>query len=288
MSLSARSLPKIRDQVLKQLDDLTMPVRARTGDANQPALDLAAEHLRVAELYWVTADMAALAVSAGGSLAAARWTVADRPTPAGLIVFDGGIGEIVADDAVIPVDAVTWGPEEHGCMLGLWMSRWRLAEAAARHGDELVTELMPPLVPLRLATLPLSDEPLPLATQQTKLPTTVIAALAASWLLMQQPNLVERTTQRPDKSVRRAYGRAGRPDPEVTLVDLRRQYVPSQDDAEKEPSRYRHRWVVSGHWRDQAYGPARSLRQKTWIPAYIKGPDGAPLLATERVNVWRR
>jgi len=46
--------------------------------------------------------------------------------------------------------------------------------------------------------------------------------------------------------------------------------------------------VVSGHWRKQPYGPEQSLRRQTWIPAYIKGPDGAPLLATERVNVWRR
>lgn len=38
----------------------------------------------------------------------------------------------------------------------------------------------------------------------------------------------------------------------------------------------------------QPHGPERALRRQQWIPAYIKGPDGAPLLATERVNVWRR
>jgi hypothetical protein len=45
-----------------------------------------------------------------------------------------------------------------------------------------------------------------------------------------------------------------------------------------------HRWVVSGHWRNQSHGPGREQRRRQWIPAHIKGPDGAPLLATERVN----
>ncbi|MET7713716.1 hypothetical protein [Streptomyces sp. NPDC005407] len=118
----------------------------------------------------------------------------------------------------------------------------------------------------------------------------VVQALAAAWLLIQQPLLIDRTRERADKPTRRAHTRDGMPDPEVTIVDLRRQYVPQDQDPDGEGDgrRYRHRWVVSGHWRDQAHGPDRSLRRKTWIPAHMKGPEGAPLLATEKVNVWRR
>ena len=108
---------------------------------------------------------------------------------------------------------------------------------------------------------------------------------------MQQPQLVDRTQERADKHTARAYARDGLPAPEVSIVDLRRQYTPQDQDADEggdAPRRYRHRWVVSGHWRNQAHGPDRSLRRKTWVPAHMKGPDGAPLLATEKVNVWRR
>ena len=107
---------------------------------------------------------------------------------------------------------------------------------------------------------------------------------------MQQPNLAERTIERPDKSVRRAYGRTGRESPEVAVIDLRHQYVAKDLDGSDEPTsrRFKHRWVVSGHWRNQAHGPDRSQRRRQWIPSYTKGPDGAPLLITEKVNVWRR
>lgn len=291
MSWGPRHLPKLRDQTVRHLTDPTMPVRARTGEENQAGLDLAANHLRAAGLYWVTPQMAALAMSAGGSLAAARWATADRPSPFGLIVFADGVGCIDSAGVEIPVDACTWGPSSGGCTIGFWINRRRVADAVASRGQELLVEQVPPLVPINSTELPVTSEPLSLAELPEGTPSSVVAALAAAWLLMLQPTLVERSIERPDKSVRAAYARAGRGDPEVSIIDLRRQYVPDREDSDPEESarrRYRHRWVVSGHWRNQAYGPDRSLRRPTWIPAYVKGPDGAPLLDVERVNVWRR
>jgi hypothetical protein len=170
------------------------------------------------------------------------------------------------------------------------MTRSRLAGAVADKGLELERDQVPPLMPIASHTWPADAEPTPMAALPQDAPAPIMAALAAAWLLMQQPQLVERQPVEATRDVRQAYHRAGRPAPEVTLVDLRRQYVPDQADADDTgpSSRHRHRWVVSGHWRNQAYGPDRSLRRPTWIAAYVKGPDGAPLLTTERVNVWRR
>lgn len=287
MRLHPRQLPKVRDQVLRHLNDPAMPLRAKTGEENQAWLDLTANHLRVADLYWVTADMTALAMSAGSSLAAARWATADRPSGCGLIVWDGGIGTIDGHGVEIPVEAMTWGPSPGGCLIGLWVSRSRVEEESRQ---ELVAELVPPLMPIRGFDLPVTAEPVPFAELSAEAPLSITAALAAAWLLMQQPNLVERTIERPDKAVRRAYGRAGREDPQVLIIDLRHQYVPKDADAGEETGarRYRHRWVVSGHWRNQPYGPEREMRRRQWIPSYVKGPDGAPLMVTEKVNVWRR
>ena len=46
---------------------------------------------------------------------------------------------------------------------------------------------------------------------------------------------------------------------------------------------YHHRWIVSGHFRNQPYGPGGSLRRRQWIPPYIKGPAGAPLLNRTKI-----
>lgn len=40
---------------------------------------------------------------------------------------------------------------------------------------------------------------------------------------------------------------------------------------------YQHRWMVQGHWRNQYYRSTRS-HSPIFIAAYIKGPDGKPLL----------
>ncbi|MEU4507295.1 hypothetical protein [Streptomyces sp. NPDC024089] len=109
---------------------------------------------------------------------------------------------------------------------------------------------------------------------------------------MQQPQLVDRTRERADKATARAYARDGLPSPEVTIVDLRRQYTPQDrdPDAGTDQQTYRHRWIVSGHWR--TYKSERNSEErradKQWIPSHPKGPAGAPLLSTEKVNVWRR
>lgn len=248
--------------------------------------------LEVGELFWVQQDMAALAVHAGEQLAAARWATADRPSPCGLLFWQDGIGHLDAEGVQVPVEACAWGPYNGELLVWLLMSRARLVAEVAPLAEKFTLDesRMPPLLPIYGGAIPITDEPLSMMEIDPQLPRTVVAALASAWLLMQQPLLIDRTRERADKPTVRAYARDGLPSPEVTVVDLRRQYTPQDQDQDLErPGRhYKHRWIVSGHWRDQAYGPGRSLRRKTWVPSYVKGPEGAPLLSTEKVNVWRR
>lgn len=291
MTLRPSQLPKARRQTLRFLDDPTSAIRAKTGPDVASGLDALASILRAADLFWVQQDMAALAMHAGGQLAAARWATADRPSPCGLLYWQGGIGHVDTDGVEIPVEACAWGPYEGQIALWLLMSRSRLdAEMTERGVYTLQTDLVPPLIPIRGAGVPVTSDPVSMADLDPALPQPVVAALASSWLLMQQPLLIDRSRERADKPTARAYVRDGLPSPEVTVVDLRRQYTPQDrdPDAGGDGRHYRHRWIVSGHWRDQAYGPGRSLRRQQWIPAHVKGPDGAPMLATETVNVWRR
>jgi hypothetical protein len=291
MTLRPSQLPKVRRQTLRFLNDPQSAIRSKTSPELQPGLDALAAALEVGELFWVQQDMAALAMHAGQELAAARWATADRPAPCGLLYWQDGIGHIDGHGVQIPVEACVWSPYQGEMMLWLLMSRDRLAaETAAKGSFTIVTEEIPPLVPVYGATLPAGAEPVSLAGIDSGLPQPIVAALASAWLLMQQPLLVDRTRERADKPTARAYARDGVPAPEVTVVDLRRQYTPQDQDPDSDTGsrHYRYRWVVSGHWRNQAYGPGQSLRRQTWVPSYVKGPEGAPLLSTEKVNVWRR
>jgi hypothetical protein len=283
------ALPRARDQVLRHLTDPTSPLRAGAGETNQAGLDAEASRLRIAELYWASADMAALAMSAGTQLAAARWATADRPAPAGLIVYDGGIGMLNAQGVEIPVEAISWGAQDGALGVALWVSRARINEQIAAVAA-IDADQTPPLLPIRSYALPISRDPTPFAALSSDAPLPVLQALAATWLLIQQPTLAEQRTEAPDKATARAYGRRQQPAPQVSVIDLRRAYAPDgrEETGEAGGRYYRNRWVVRGHWRDQPYGPERAQRRQQWIPAHIKGPDGAPLLATERVNVWRR
>ncbi|MDP5310436.1 hypothetical protein [Streptomyces poriferorum] len=291
MSVKPSNLPRLRRQTLQHLRDPESALRSGAGKSNSAGLSALATAVEAADLYWASQDMAALAMHSGGQLAAARWATADRPAPCGLLFWQDGIGHIDAQGVQVPVEACAWGPFEGGMLLWLLMSRARLSVEVGRIGRyQLVEEQIPPLIPVCGAVLPVTDEPVSFAELGQELPQPIVAALAAAWLVMQQPLLIDRTRERADKPTARAYARDGLPTPDVTVVDLRRQYTPQNQDPDADGTgrHYRHRWVVSGHWRNQAHGPGQSLRRQTWVPAHMKGPDGAPLLSTEKVNVWRR
>jgi hypothetical protein len=144
-------------------------------------------------MYWVTLDMAALAVSSGGQLAAARWATVDRPSPCGLMWWDGGVGTVDYQGTPIPVDGVAWGPgPEQTCLVSWLIDRKRIVGAAELQGMQVVLDEVPPVFPMWGSGLPVTAEPVSMAELPEDAPTTPVAALAASWLLMQQPKLVDR------------------------------------------------------------------------------------------------
>lgn len=65
--------------------------------------------------------------------------------------------------------------------------------------------------------------------------------------------------------------------PEVVIVHLR---AAAKIDGES-PAGIGHqrlvRWIVRGHWRSQAHGPAYSQRRLIWIAPHLAGPEDAPL-----------
>jgi hypothetical protein len=83
---------------------------------------------------------------------------------------------------------------------------------------------------------------------------------------------------------RKEVARTIRPIDAVRVVHLRRRSYPkSEGEKVAGPSReYDFRWVVSGHWRNQACGPKLGDRRLTYIEAYPKGPDDKPFKTPEK------
>lgn len=92
------------------------------------------------------------------------------------------------------------------------------------------------------------------------------------------------TVLTPTKRERKMAIRNNRPLPDYSVKTV---YVtaeqPTAKAAETKDIEYHHRWIVSGHFRNQTYGPNNSLRRRQWIPPYIKGPTGAPLLNRAKI-----
>jgi hypothetical protein len=115
-------------------------------------------------------------------------------------------------------------------------------------------------------------------------PTKICTALAyAFWRIQAQP--LAATTPAPlDRTTRRRATRASIVH-QTRIVTLRR--LTAATDTSQEPQwRYRVRFLVRGHWRHLHHPDGTPYR--IWINAYIKGPDGAPLLAGETVSVLTR
>lgn len=101
-------------------------------------------------------------------------------------------------------------------------------------------------------------------------------------LLLTQGGLLEQEPTVVDRATRRRWQRANRREPDVRVVRLRTSHGHSAGTGRHLSKRF----VVRGHWRNQAYGPLRQLRRPMWINPHIKGPDDAPLDARETVYVF--
>ena len=114
-----------------------------------------------------------------------------------------------------------------------------------------------------------------------------IRFIAAVLALTQHSAFVHEQTENiltPTKRERKMAVRNNRPLPDYSVRTI---YVtaepPAAGTAKTKDVEYHHRWIVSGHFRNQPYGPGGSLRRRQWIPPYIKGPAGAPLLNRTKI-----
>jgi len=100
----------------------------------------------------------------------------------------------------------------------------------------------------------------------------------ALWILLGQ-TVTSATEADIDRAARKRAGRAAIP-PKVTVITLRRR-ASGQSEGETHVE-WTHRWIVRGHWRNQYY-PSENTNRLIWIAPYVKGPDDAPLIQSQKV-----
>lgn len=229
----------------------------------------------VADLYWVSADFTLLAIQAGKDLPDVNLAREQMPSSNGLVVYATPILHKKVSGRDVYITAIGWTLVPGGVWASLYC---RPEETMPEHNPSSLKSVWGYLFPVSPgAGLPFGEHP-------SFEGDTIWRTLFATWFLMQQPGVGEVTEQKPAPKVRRAEARAGRGSPTVRVVDLRRHHRPATEERETSGGwKVSVRFMVRGHWKNQAYGPQRSLRKKLYISPFIKGPDGAPFKADPEV-----
>lgn len=125
--------------------------------------------------------------------------------------------------------------------------------------------------------------------------TNPVRLMHALWMLLGQ-TVTRAEVEIPDRARRKRAERAGIP-ARVTVVQLRN--IESGRSEGESLVEWQHRWVVRGHPAWRHCGPNHPLaeehpdrpgeyRCRVWIAPYTKGPDGAPLIITDKVYALHR
>lgn len=226
----------------------------------------AAGSLSVAPAWWVSADMEELAV------AASHGVPEDVPpaTMSGFIAFERDLPPACSDGLGLPVRAIHWMAERRGDGFRVGMQFFTADKSVLREAGE--------------TRLPLAPIP---ADSRVPASAALGSVIRAVWALSSEDRVCEVVD---GPAVPRGSGRPD--DPAARLVKflvLRAPRRRSGGDGDGSGAiEFSHRFIVRGFWRNQPCGPRNSERRLQWIPPYIKGPEGKPLVTRETVRVWKR
>jgi hypothetical protein len=289
--LRPSTLPKVRDGL----------VRYWTGKfalGPPPRVATVAGALTDAELFWVAPTFATLAVVSGQKLRpGAQLSARALPAAAGLLVWEAPVAPMPhRPDGYADTIAASWAPRPEG---GFYLTGYALAGQILPGipVERLRADagwLLPVHQPIRVHFGRLGDAPQMRviddpdhrvdAAALGRYVASLLATLMATWLLMAQPGVAESAPVEVDRSIRKAYGRAGRPQPRVRLVDLRKR--PRTAAGTGKTFSYSVQFIVSGYWRDTYAG--RPIDPPTFVAPYLKGPEDAPFkMPGEKVNLLR-
>ncbi|MFG1766906.1 hypothetical protein ACGFIH_26535 [Micromonospora parva] len=264
-TITATALPKVRDRLTRFYRGTdNLPATLGITDTRQQIAD----GLERSHLYWIDNDFTDLAEHAAAQLPAVRVSRDLIPSTDGILIWPRPVTHL-------QLTAASWADTPHGRAVVLYRTI-----GGGLHGKPLqrLREQVGWLAPTRATHL---------SEQQVIPGDHPAAALVATWLLIAQ-QAAEVTTARVDKTIARTYARTNRPVPELRIVHIRGRRTTGSHGEPKRGSQERSqtsRFWVSGHWRNQAHGPGRSLRRPVYIHPFLRGPDDAPIKLSTTVRM---
>ncbi|MFI1995314.1 hypothetical protein [Actinoplanes sp. NPDC020271] len=267
--INADMLPKIRDRLTGLLRG-PAGLPTAIGDRQQRR-DLA-NQLDRATMFWINEESTDLVNANSADQPVARATDALAPAPTGLIAWPSPVGETQQ------LAAVSWTPREDG---------WQFIGYHSV-GNAVDEDLMPTLRHEIGWLIPIHAEYI--ARRAIIDGAHPLGPLMTTWLLIKQ-RMAETIPAQLPKGIRKSYQRNKRPAPEVRIVQIRprRTTAPTPSDTPSASKKARakpdHRFWVSGHERQQAYGPGRTLRKPIDIEPFLKGDDDLPIKLSTTVRV---
>lgn len=261
---------------------LGLPLGFFRSRPNAEQMDLVVEVIKQAPLYHMRANVCALIEGARADvpqdvLPAAHLFV----SPGGLMFFDSPMSSCAQDDRPegrwdIPTtfDAIGWGwiKTDFG-VPGLVLPTWKRDE-----GNWTFLNVSMWLYDEALGKFNLGHNVQPHARADHIEDRALV--LVANLLMTQEGILTDTPAPLAPKDRRRA-ARAGLPTAPVRVIDVKHGGGASTGTGHHLTKRF----IVRGHWRNQACGPGHKLRRPMWINAHVKGPEDAPL--DVRPTVWR-
>ncbi|MGR6318887.1 hypothetical protein Q2K19_31555 [Micromonospora soli] len=265
-AIGARELPKVRDRLggfYRGSDEL--PFALAATDVRQQI----AAGLDRAGLFWIDGDFTDLAEYAVEKLPDVTISRDLMPSTDGLLVWSRPVTRR-------QIAAASWTSTSDGWQLVNYRTLGRGLDGT-------------PLQRLREQVGWLASMSTVQVHDQHVLPGDhPAAALVATWLLITQ-QAAEVTTAEVDKVIRKSYARTNRAAPEVRIARIGANggtTPPSARSASGDPGPSQtSRFWVSGHWRNQPYGPGRALRRPVYINPFLRGPDGAPIKLSTTVRM---
>ncbi len=264
--LKAATIPKIRDRLTGLLRG---PVRLPTPLHGAELRELLADGLDQARLYWIDPQFTTLVAEMLADLPDTAITERIVPTGGGLLAWPTPVGQH-------QIAAASWTPRQDGWHLVCYRS---VGADLPANMMESVRHEIGWLIPVHAKRVP----------RETLINGgDPLAALVTSWLIIaQQLALYESTPV--DPPIRKAYARTRRPPPEVRLIRIKppdpRSSTTTSGRTPTGRAKPDHRYWVSAHPRNQAYGPGRSLHRKIDIDPYLKGPEDKPIKASTTVRI---
>ncbi|MFI2078539.1 hypothetical protein [Streptomyces triculaminicus] len=298
--MTARDLPEARQDLIDWAAGRGGQVLAQHGGG--PLGPIIATSARHAELYYVNADMTALARQIGAGLDVYALAAEDLPARSGLLVWDN---PATSERPGAAPTAVLWTSTGTRIMISL-LCPTPAYRAWCTEVSTDATAAAPLVTAGRLVyrgrgpTLPLDGPDTPWDRLRFVDHEESTRTLLATLILIRQPvdarrSLHEVEDVAPSKASRKRIVQAGGdPTSTVRYVTLRqnlRRNDHGTADSDHARRVYQHRWFVRMHRRRYPDREDPAGWSKKWVGPYFVVPRGcedAPIIGGDRVNVLRR